>query len=66
MLKKFEYSPQIIEINTQISNFVNIRPVAAELLRADRRTDGRKDRKTDMTKLLGAFAILRRHLKITN
>jgi len=29
----------IYSINTQISNITNIRPVGAELLRADRRTD---------------------------
>ena len=33
--------------NTQISNFMKIRPVGAELFHADRRTD--------MTKPLGAF-----------
>jgi hypothetical protein len=37
--------------NVQISNFVEIRPVEAELLHADRQMD----RQTDMTKV---FAIL--------
>ena len=66
MLRKLECSPQIIEINTQISNLVNIRPLAAELLHTDRRTDGRTDRQTDMTDLLNAFAKLRKRLKITH
>jgi hypothetical protein len=39
--------------NTQISNFMKIRPVGAELLHEDSRTDGR----TDMTKLIVAFRI---------
>jgi len=34
-------------------NFMKIRPVTAELLHADRRTDGRTDR--DMMKLTVAF-----------
>jgi len=37
---------------THISNFMNIRIVGAELIRADRQTEGRQ---TDMTKLLVAF-----------
>jgi len=37
--------------NTKTWNFMKIRPVGAELLQADRQTDGR----TDMTKLLVAF-----------
>ena len=37
--------------NVQISNFIKIRPVGAELIHADRRTDGR----TDMAKLIVAF-----------
>ena len=47
---KLEFSGQIFE-NTQISNFVEIRPLVAELFHADRRTD----RQTDMTKLTVAF-----------
>jgi len=34
---------------------MKIRPVGAELFRADRRTDGWADGQTDMTKLLVAF-----------
>jgi hypothetical protein len=37
--------------NFQISNFMTIRPVGAELLRAD----GRKDGQRDMTRLTVAF-----------
>jgi hypothetical protein len=33
------FSGQIFEKNTCISNFMNIRPVGAELFRADRRAD---------------------------
>ena len=40
---------------TQIPNFMKIRPMGAELLRADRRTDGRGGKQTDMTKLMVAF-----------
>ena len=38
---------------SQISNFMKIRPVGAELFHADRQTD----RKTDMTKLIVASGI---------
>jgi hypothetical protein len=38
--------------NTQISNFINIRPVGAELFHADRQTD----RYTDTTELIVAFS----------
>ena len=41
----------IFSKNTQISNFTKNRPVGAELLHADRR----RDRQTDVTKLLVAF-----------
>jgi len=34
---------------------MKIRPVEAEFFDADRRRDGRTDRKTDMTKLIVAF-----------
>ena len=37
--------------NTQISNFIEIRPVGAELFNAGGRTDGQ----ADMTKLIIAF-----------
>ena len=45
--------------NKQISNFMKIRPVGADLFCADRQYTGRK---TDMTKLEVVFAVLRRHL----
>jgi hypothetical protein len=38
-----------------ISNFTNVRPVGDELIHADGQMDGRTDRQTDMTKLIGAF-----------
>jgi len=44
--------------NSEISNFMKIRPVGGELLHQDEqthgRTDGRKERQTDMTKLIDA------------
>jgi hypothetical protein len=42
--------------NIQISNFMKIRPVEAELLHADRRPDGANSR---------FFPVLRKRLKIT-
>jgi hypothetical protein len=48
---KLEFSRQIFEKKTQISIFIKIRPVGAELLHTDGLTDGR----TDMTKLRVAF-----------
>jgi hypothetical protein len=51
---KLVFSRQIFEKKSQISNFIKIRPVAAELLHADRRTDGQ----TDMTKPTVASAKL--------
>jgi hypothetical protein len=44
---KLEFSPQYFEKNTQISNFMKIRLVGAELFHSDRRTD--------MTKLTVPF-----------
>ena len=41
--------------NIQISNFVKIRPVGAELFHAD----GQTDRRTGMTKLIDAFRTFR-------
>ena len=41
--------------NTHIPNFMKIRPVGAMLFHVDRRTDGRRGRQTDMTKLMVAF-----------
>ena len=40
--------------NTQILSFMKIRPVGAEFFHADRRTDGRADARTDITKLIVA------------
>ena len=48
---KLEFSRQIFEKNTKISDFMKIRPVGAELFHTDGQTDGR----TDMTKLIVAF-----------
>jgi hypothetical protein len=48
---KFEFSRQIFEKNTQLSNFMKIRPVGVELFHADARTDGH----TDMMSLIIAF-----------
>jgi len=45
--------------NTQIENFMKIRPVGAELFHMDRETDRHKK-----VIFVGAFAILRKHLKI--
>jgi len=41
--------------NTQISNFMKIRPVRTKLFCVDGRTDEKTDRQTDMTKLIVAF-----------
>ena len=54
VLMKTELSRQIFE-NIKISNFVKIRLVGAELVYADGSTDGRTERRTDMTKLTVAF-----------
>jgi len=50
ILTKLEISPKIFEKYSN-PNFMNIRPVGAELFYAD----GWKDEQTDMTKLLIAF-----------
>jgi len=42
MLKKPEFSRQILEKNIQVLNFMNIRPVGAELFHAGGRTDRTK------------------------
>jgi hypothetical protein len=47
---KLKLSRQIFE-NTQISNFMKIRPVGAEMFHADIRIDGQ----TDTTKVTVAF-----------
>jgi hypothetical protein len=41
--------------NNQVSNFMKIRPVGAELFLAGGRADGRTDGRTSMTKLIVAF-----------
>jgi len=53
---KTEYSRRIEKKKPEVSNFIKIRPVGAELFRADRRTA--------MMKLIIAIAILRTHLKV--
>ena len=45
ILMKLEYFLDRFSVNTQIPNFMEIHPVGAELIRADRWTDGQ----TDMT-----------------
>jgi len=47
-----EFSQTFFRKNTQISNFMKIRPVGAEMFHADRQTD--------MTKLTASFEILRK------
>jgi hypothetical protein len=54
LLMEIEFSQQSFE-NNLTSNFTKIHPVGAEFFRADRRTD--------MTKLIVAVAILRMPLK---
>jgi hypothetical protein len=47
--------PTDFQKNSQMSNFMKIRPVGAELYHADGLTDGRTDRRTDIKKLIVAF-----------
>jgi Fe-S-cluster formation regulator IscX/YfhJ len=54
LLMKLEFL-NIFSKNPQISNFVKIRPVEAELFHEDRQTDGRTDRWADMMKSIVAF-----------
>jgi hypothetical protein len=56
-------SPDRISKNTQIPNFIKICPEGAELLYANRCTDGQTDRLTDITKLIAAFRNLRTRLQ---
>jgi hypothetical protein len=51
--------PIYLRKNTQIQNFMKIRPVGAKLFHADRQTDGRTDGQKDMTKLMSLFAFMR-------
>jgi len=41
--------------NTEISNFMKIRPVGTELFHVDGQMGGRKDERTDLSKLIVAF-----------
>jgi len=43
---KLEFSRRIFEKNIETSNFIQIRPVGAELFHADLLTDRQTDRKT--------------------
>jgi hypothetical protein len=52
---KLEFSRRFFEKKTQVSNFMKILPVEAEVFHADRRTDGKKDGRTNVTKLIVAF-----------
>ena len=58
ILIKLEFSRQFSK-NTEISNFMKIRPEGPELLHADGRTDGQ----TALTTLIVAFRNLRTRLK---
>jgi hypothetical protein len=50
------FSRHIFRKNSQISNFIKIHPVGAELVHANRHTDRRKDGQTeDMKKLIVAL-----------
>ena len=53
--------------NTQLSNFIKIRPVRAELFHEDRRTERRRggvtNGQTGMPKLIVLYEILRTHPK---
>ena len=55
---KPEFSRQILEENTQISNFIQIRPSGSQAVPCGRtygQTDGQTDRWADMTKLIVTF-----------
>jgi hypothetical protein len=56
ILIKLEISQQIFEKKSEISNFMKIRPVGAELFHADGQTDKKK--------IIVAFEILQTRLKI--
>ena len=51
---KIEFSSTDFSKNTQISNFMKIHPVWAELFRGDGMADGQTDRLTHMTKVIFA------------
>ena len=53
---KFEFTAQIKKKNAQISNFMEIRLVGAELFHADGRTDGQRTKRADrLTKIIVTF-----------
>ena len=54
ILIKLEFARQIFGKRSSIS-FIKLRPLEAELIHAERQTDGRTDVQTDMTKLVVAF-----------
>jgi len=54
-------------IKLQISNFMKIHPVGAELYHEDRRTDRETDRSDETNRLFFCnFAILRKHLQMSS
>jgi len=63
-LMKLEFSRKISE--KYVSNFMNIRPVGVEVFRAEGWTDRQANGRTDMTKQMVVFVILRSRLKIIN
>jgi len=54
-LMKLECSLQIFLNYAEISHFIKIRPVGAELFHADGQTDGLIEGQTDIKKLICAF-----------
>ena len=54
ILMKLEFFKETLK-NTQISNFMKIRPVTAELFHADRRTESWTDGRRDVAKLIDAI-----------
>jgi len=64
---KLEFSRQSFEKkNTQISNFIKIRPLGAAFFHANGRTDGRTDRQTEMTNMIVDFRNFANAPKIEN
>jgi hypothetical protein len=64
ILMKIDFFKKRFSKNTQISNFVKIRSVRAELFHADRRTEGWTDGRRDVTKLIVAVCNLAKTLTI--
>jgi len=57
-LVRFELNLNFLDIfskNAEISNFMKIRPVGTELFHADGQMGGRKEERTDLSKLIVAF-----------